>query len=38
MSDRYDSWIKGMVQRRECEKGKTFVIWNDAYELYDRRR
>ena len=38
MSDRYDSWIKGMVQRRECENGNTIVIWNDVYELHDRRR
>ena len=26
MSDRYDSWIKGMVQRRECENGKLLLF------------
>ena len=38
MGDRYDSWRKGIVERRECENGNTIVIWNDTYGLFDGRR
>ena len=38
MSDRWGEWRKGMDYRDRCENGKTIVIWNDTYGLFDGRR